>query len=843
MRDLKDKVFPVLDNGCTVVMPTEESARAMAVEYVKCTGKAVLASKCLSFDRFASAFIPASADRKAADDMDRLLFAESFTERKAESLSYFYNPDYPDIKNSLPSFINRMLPALSEAFSKEMRSRDLFMDLSLIMAEYRSFLDSNGLYEEGWAEYEDRELEEDYYLYHPDAFPKELKLLERIGGNPRIHRITGTKEPSSLSVYRNEAQEIRVLFQRIRNLIDNDVSLSRIAISTSALTRIRPYLELEARLFSVPLYFVPGLKASCTPPGRFLKALGDVYSNDYEIDEMKKLFLDPSFPFKDRDGISGFIAKAVSLSVKNAPKGKSDRYSRLGFSFYRNFRKALDMLMSEKDASKVLFRYESLMNLLMGDERFINSEINDRVYGFIADAMSRFMAKACRLSLRPEKPLFPIFLDYIDNLSYVEREKAKGISVYPFSQAAATPYDYHFLITLNENESAETIREASFLSEYERESFEDTEITDALIASYQGVSGTVYYSASEDTYSGYALPLVALMDDNMKRINEIPLDPYQMETSEKRSDVIYPLQRKCFDAASISAMRKRGKSREVKGLPDEYPHLSFSKIHEYIRCPYSYALKYCYGLDKEQTYTISLMDNLEIGTRLHSALERFFSNGEEDPLRIEMYLSEEIDAWKDGKRFCKDGTMRDMEFGAASATDELASYVKAKFLDNLISVSSAILKETNAIKGGNEVRLSSDFEGYRLSGAADMIARSVSGEGLVIYDFKKGRAFKTAEIEEKKLQFCIYQMLIGLDERFSESSVLSGEFVTLADAKIKEAWKRDTDGSAEAEQQYADLIRSVASGIHDGRWPLHDNPDDCSSCGFRKLCRRKFVIQ
>ena len=838
MMDLEEKVFPILKRGGVIVLPTEESARALARLYVKKTGEGLLASRCLSFDTFSALFISDDKDKRAADDFDRLLFSEGFVMRNAGSLSYFYNEEYPEIKNTLSSFINKMLPSLNEAFAKEIRNKSLLMDLSRIMDEYRAFLDSNGLYESGWAEYQDRELSEDYYLYHSEAFPKEIKLLDKVGSNKRIHTIEGEKAEGRLSVYKNEAQEIRVLFQNIRALIDDGVSLNRIAISTSAIDRLRPYLELESKLFDVPLYFVQGQKVACTPPGRFLKTLGDLYDKNYEIDVMKKLLLDPSFPLKDRKGAYDFISKAVSLSIKNAPSKGNDRYRQIDTGFYKELRRRLDALMTEKKAERILFRYDSLMDILFGDERFINSEINDKVYGFTADSLSRFVSRACELSLDIDKPLFPLFLSYIDSLIYVDRDKVKGISVYPFSQAAATPYDYHFLITLNESESAARIREASFLSEYERELFDEKDITDALIASYQGVTGTLFYSTSEDTYAGYALPLVSLMD-NAERIYEIPSDPYQDEASMNRSHYIYPLQKKGYERASISAMRKTRRGLEVKGIADPFPRLSFSKISEYVKCPYRYALKYCYGLNKEQPYEIVLVDNLEIGRRLHSVLERFFRAGESDPKAIREYFISEMSAWKDGKRFSEDGTLKAMEFGAASASDELVLYIEAAFLENLESVAQEILEKSDVIEDGNEIEFQSNYDSFSLKGVADMVAASKSGDGLIIYDFKKGHSFTKKEIEEKKLQFSIYSMLMSRSERFSEKHVEEGDFVFLIDSKLVQAWKYNTQDEAGDE----DLIRAVSDSIHNGIWSMSRDSNECSSCAFRGLCRRKFVIK
>lgn len=839
---LEKEILSIVDDGGILVLPTEESARAFLKCYVKSRHKGILASSIISFDKFASLFIPQDG-KNAADDFHRLIFSEAFVSENAEKLLYFYNPEYPEMKENLSSFILSMLPSLKEAFDREINKRELYHDLVIIMDSYRKFLEKHDLVEMGWAEYENREVDRDYYLFESNAFPKEQKLLKVIEANKKVHVINSARGFAELNVYKNEAIEIRALFQKIRHLIDEGVPLNDIAISSSSLTRIRPYLEREALLFNVSLNFVPGLSVKNTPPGRFLLSLRELYQNNYRIEDMKRFFLDPAFPFKDKDTIFDFITKAIAFSVKSAKAGDEDRYRKIDSSFYPKFRSALDALMRERIIAKVSYRYENLVSILFGDERFLNSDINDKVYGFAVDALSRFLAEAGDLSESFDKPVFQIFLSYVDSLQYTPREKAKGINVYPFTEAAATPYKYHFLISLNEDESAKRIREASFLSEYEREAFEDEEITEYLLSSYQAVSDNIYYSTAEETYNGYALPLVSLME-NAKRISKIDKDQYQNELSGGEMEFVYPLQEEGYSRALNTSLKSNKIDENIKGLKKDYPSLSYTAINEYSKCPYRYALKYTYGLYKTPPFDIVLFDHLEIGTRLHSILERFFRAKETDKERIEFYFNEEMDAWCNGKRFDKDGNLKAMEFGSASATPTLTLYLRHEYLENLKKVAANILGESNLRDDGNEVYLSSDFDDkYRLSGKADMISYSKEDGGIIIYDFKKGNKFSNDILKEKKMQFSIYKMLIEKDKCFEGQYVTKGVFETLHDAKSQVAWTRKDDGSEKKSEIDRDLIESVADGIRDGLWPMAFDKKECEGCSFKGICRRKYVIR
>lgn len=834
---LEKELFSLVDKGSIIVLPTEESARAVLKCYVKSRKRGILASQIISFDRFASLFL--REDKRAVDDFERLLFSEAFQEHEVEKLSYFYNPEYPEMKDNLSPFIRSMLPSLNEVFEKEIKDKNLYKDLVHIMDSYKAFLEKNDLIEMGWAQYKDRELDKDYYLLESDAFPKERKLLKVLSDNPKIHRINIERKECNLTIYKNEAIELRALFQKIRELIKEGVPLNDIAISTSALTRLRPYIEREAALFDLPLNFVPGIAVKSTPPGRFMLSLNELYQKNYRIDDMKRFFLDPAFRFKDSDEVYAFISKAVALSVKDGRDRKNDRYRALGFPIYSKFRSALDSLMKEKDPLKVRVRYESLVSLLFGEERFVNSDINDKVYSFTLDAFSRFLKEAESFESMLSKPLFPVFLDYVETLQYTPREKVKGINVYPFSEAALTPYRYHFLISLNENESHKLIREASFLSEYERESFSDVEITEALLASYQLVNDNISYSSSENTYSGYSLPLVALMD-SAKRVERIDEDPYQRENEGKELSYIYPLEREGYERALKSSFKDNKIHEEIIGIKSDYPKLSFSVVDDYRKCPYRYALKYLYGLDKTPPFEIVTFDYLELGTRLHSILERFFKSGEKDSEKIKDYFDEEMNAWFDGMRYSADGNLIPMEFGSASATKELISYVEHKCFENLKSIVNKIIVESDVIKDGNEIRFSSDIDNsYRLSGIADMIASSKLNDSFIIYDFKSGSKFDKKELPVKSLQFSIYDILMKCDERFKDKNVEKGVFVTIKDANVVTGWEYD-DERAKADKA---LLDEVAALIKSGNWNMSEDKNECQGCAYKGICRRKFVIR
>ena len=139
---LERKIYPKLKEGKILVFPTEESARSVAVSYAQSEKKSILAEKCISFDNFSALFYENEKEKRAADNIDRRLFSMWLIDKCSDELEYFYHKNYPEMKDFLPSFIDKMLPDLDEALSGKTRlGKDIFHDLVIIKRYYLEFLE------------------------------------------------------------------------------------------------------------------------------------------------------------------------------------------------------------------------------------------------------------------------------------------------------------------------------------------------------------------------------------------------------------------------------------------------------------------------------------------------------------------------------------------------------------------------------------------------------------------------------------------------------------------------------------------------------------------------------
>ena len=854
MTHLSD-LMDMAESGTVLVFPTEESARAFSSAYVLARRKGLLASSSVAFDRFASIFMPGVRGMSAAGEAERSVFSSYAALVLTKRMHYFVSPDYPEMKARLASFFRPILPSLDDALHLPKKSREAAADLALLRREYGRYLEAAGLYESSFQPISIPDgLPGHYAIVMPEAFPKEERLVSAIKDLECMTLIDDLADAyPPLTVYDNEKGEIRALFSSIRELADSGVSLDSIAVSVAAFGRLRPYLEEESYIFGIPLDFREGLPPSASAPGAFLSGLADIYSSSYSLDSLKSWMLNPSIPFREPEKMRRFIAEAVRFSITSAPDRKTDRYMKLpeenGGGLYRILRLTLDKLMAETDPDRILMYLHTISSSMLADDEFRSDPGDADIYAFTMNALSGFLdtlKAASSAGFSAEAPVFPLFIEYLKELKYVPKERIKGVSVYPFTQDAAVPFAHRFIIGLNEKEGTETVKKASFLSDYElSQERSETDITRTLLSLYAAMTDDLHLSASYETYAGFMLPLSFMIASSVK--GTLPSDdPVQAEAARRKTGMILPLQRRGYERGLMTSLRRRSRKDDMtydkRGSVRELPVvLSFTSCNAYARCPYMYALQYAFGLRNLPSFEPMDMDHLEIGSRLHSILERYYRHGgtspDEDIMRM---FDEEMKAWTDGKRFNSDDSLSDMPPSASRPTPFLISYLRTRYLHRLMDA----VKEMNRISRplpdgrGLEVPLQHTFsdEGFRLEGRVDRIALSPDGSSYIIYDYKKGRQFRKDDRPEKSMQFHIYRLLLGSDGELC-LPVSEAFFVTLLDGRIT---------PASTPPDMSDLKASLgesAHGIAAGDWHAAPSNENCSACPYRGICRRRFSVR
>lgn len=870
------KVFSILDKGETVVLATEDAARSVLSEYVLSSSEnpsrsAVRGDSVLSFDRFKELFYPSRAGKRAVDEASRMLFSAFLVEKNKENLPYFF----PLSQNSVPdermtAFISSMIKDLEDGLHYSYTP--LKKDISFIYEEYVSFLEKCGLYEPAFIRYGfENNLRKKYHVAFSDADVHIADFLSKIEDRTNIEILSfDSIAPKELNVYDNEKQEIRSLFLEIRRLVEpsGGVDPSDIIISTPSYERILPYMEREAWLFSVPLVKMRGKSPLEYPAGMFFKSLSEIHDNNYSLEEMKKFFLNPSFPFASGLKVRDFILSAIERNVSY--REDPDRFLFVrSSSVYRDLQHYLEGIYAAKSAKRLVNQIKSLLEKLLSpaqfnfpeDERLalekaVEEEVDKRkkeslalqfrlrkndedVFSFIIRTLMAFSSSLESMEdagFSYSGQLFPLFLKVLENTVYVPQDKGEGVRIYPLGQALGVKARHHFIAGLNEAESRCVLKRAPFLSDYETEGERECgDFTIPLLSSYYLGSDEVHLSASFELYTGSAIPLLDLetvrpsskmMDSyaDMSEINKEGLGGYE----------IYPVQKSGYERALLTSLDVPSRVEDLAedmtmplcSLNRKSWTFSYSQLDCYERCPYVYALRYIYGLDRVRKYDVEEYPAGEIGQRLHRVCELYIDSSSFDASSVVPGLLDgELDLWEKGMRVDRSGDLVQISPDVPMLTQQMRAYIVSRYRDNLVALLEGIKRPGCTFE--SEWKGSAGLDGILFEGFIDLLVQDPEGRFTII-------DFKSSEPKGDTLQFDIYRLLLSSslpDIDFSDPL-----YAIFSKGLVK---KKSFLSDDERDKRIIDDVE----GIEKGGFKAVNTYKSCQACRFKASCRRRYFVR
>ena len=833
-----EKLFDLLDEGRRLVLPTEQAARSLLCEYVKARGKAISFSSVIAFDTFREILFRRDPALKASDGLVRLLFAKDFIDSYSERPTYFIpNDRYPEIKERMVYYIASALVSLED---DECYGREVEKDVAFLRRKYLDFLSSSGYYEPSFISGLENKLTEPYTLVFSSSSVQMAAFYSRLKDKRNIELVdVDDGRMEKLFCYENEKQEIRNTFLAIKELIKNGATLDSIAISSAGYERLRPYFERESYLLDIPLSFMYGSSALSYPAGTIFSIINEIYTSSYDIESLKKLLLNSSFPLRNEDDARRFILNAIEKGI-TSNSGEKDRYPEADTGrIYHDLRHYVDSINETGDPDYLINQVKSLFQKLLRDEQFGENSEDERVLSYLMDTLMHFSEKIKEfkklgLLTRTER-LYPLFLKYAESTIYVPKEKDGGVRVYPLSEAVGIYFPYHFVMTLNEDEARKIRKGSSYLSDYEltRERSE-IDITRNMILSYSALSEDVVFSTSESTYNGYALALTEFEEKaEPVFLKDSINDEHQLLKKHSLDYDLYPIQQKSHRAAELRALRVKSDSSDLAGsLHLKWPDFkkdewtfSASQIDKYLRCPFLYAVDNVFHLSKERSYVVDTYPAMEIGSRLHKVIELYFKNGggcEEE--KVEEYLCLVLDLWQERMTLDRDLGRAPLGKDVIALSPQMRKFIEFRYQDSLVS----LIKELN--KRGErfslEERLKGVIGGMNFSAFLDCVLER--GDSVEIYDFK------TSRVNPDSLQFEIYRLLY---ENVTGRHVESASYAIIKDGKIRRPVVFRED------EEVMEILGSSADGIGLGDFHGVNSAKSCQGCLAKGICRRRFFVR
>ena len=820
---IKQQIFSLLDDDLYIpVFPTETVKRFYLSHYAWERRSAVLSDRALAFDEFASRYAPSFKDRKPSNRYIRTFFAHDFLSRCGSELKYIYNPLYRETESRFASSVADMLPSLGDMERTEIKKEELLDDLMLLKRAYGEFLDSNMLFEPGWFTHTVKEesSEKTYLLVAYDAEPNMQKFMAETGDVPFIKGFAPEKdETAGYLCFENENAEITYLFDRLSELRDKGVNGEDIIISTPDQKRLREHLMKASEERGIPLAFTSSVKLSETVAGRLFSALKKINDEELSFYSLERLFMDPSFPLGDRETGRRLVMFMAANGLQKGSFRSTDRTE--GKLKYRNgYEKEYELYVKLKKSVRRLFSSDEMLqslkilfSFLLADDEFESCPEETRdSYGFAVRELYRYTETLSELKLKISDP-FSAFVNTLERINYVSDVRGEGIKVYTYGEDYLLSVPYHFVIGLSDDSYKKKDVSLSFLDDREVVARRTIDVTLPLLSYYRSSGENVSISGSDVTYGGNASVPMAFLEE------EASVKTVKVHERRNEPDRAVLRSMKLSDGIAFRHHRRSEEVRDSLLMPSPEQCVSYSALSDYGECPFRDYLKRVLlipagNVDQFEPASVRTQD---IGTFLHKAVEKFFTDHKGDTLycmNIESYRSELETAFDD----CLSSSHFDLY---------ARSFISSSYRQGVTSIMDVFF---SGFGDGLYVRdcegsFESEREGRKCMGRYDLMLEN--REGRILLDFKTGSAERNA----KTFQLQFYS-LVWSEKTGEDVSKLA--YYSFSERNLRAPASEDNMNEA---------IGKYVEGTREGVFNATPGKENCSLCDYRSVCRRRFFIQ
>ena len=556
-------------------------------------------------------------------------------------------------------------------------------DYSTLYRLYCSFLDGterggkNQFFEPSWITPDFREQEKQYIIFYPETLEDFSDYRETFDVTDSVTAVMLPPPDVHPAVvfFSNARTELRCAALRIRKLCtEQGVDWRDVAVTVTDMPSWRPYLEREFSLYCIPYIMRAGESFTANSAGRIFREIQDCCDTDFSYDSVRALVLDACIPWKEpevnRNLVKDGYETKCLCNYREQPGGK-DIWEESLSSINTGDKDERELILYKKLKSAVKSLCDAGTFSAVRDawNRF-KAELLDR-QGFTPQAdliLSRCITALTELIDIEEKYMVPFgmkcespyrfFLNEIEQKTYQPQQKLSGVSVFPYRLSSEAYFKYQFVLNANQNDATVMYRSMPFLRKQKRDELlgmeEKDTASDAFIRLY-AEKGTAFFSGSEETFTGFAIPYSFLHwpSDKAERAKltaavEAETAPFDFISIERRSfyqepavfsPVISRLQKDTFARWSASAAPDGAayslppalqnliaeKYYTARGADAEYTdvlHISQADLKDFFPCPRKWILHHVFSIE-EQSLDTDLMGPFDEGDISHKILELY----------------------------------------------------------------------------------------------------------------------------------------------------------------------------------------------------------------------------
>jgi len=904
----------ITNQNVRFVFPSQIASESWARK--TCTlgiARSVARSRFLAWDDFKKEAIQENeTKRQPATAVMRDLFADALAKKNSEVIFFksLIPPEYAGNGKVFAPFIARLLPSLKywETLTRKFPARRKDAedkDYETVKKEYEAFLERFDLFEPSWEDLETHEGKARYVIFFPELI-EDFAEYDALLSAPQFTRISANKldqmksGAQSLLYYKSAKAEIRDAVTELRRLHEEEgIPYEDMAVSVPELEEMEAELLREFFLRQVPVTRRAGKKLGETGAGRLFVLISECAASGFSFNSLKALILNDHIPWKERGKNQALVnfgikyncvlsyvqdGTAVDIWEEAFKKAYGDGGKELQ-SYYQQLKRSVNNLagsLTFSDIQKYYFAFRgSLLDMekiTVEDDAILSRCIAE--LGSLIELEEKFNDPA----FIPSSP-FGFFLSYLSDKEYVRAGQKSGVNIFRWRVAAAAPFACHFVLNASQSAASVLYQPLKFLRQDKRRALgiEDADASGAFFllcdtGEDKGFKSHTRISASEQTFSGWAIPHSFFAQSKTFEPPESAVDPYAEERRFWREGTalqkIFPLQKSSYECWKDTLVQKEnnfsfftspvsakisgaGAVREllesaIKGGDGCLTVTPTRDLNVYYNCSLFWLYDRVFAAE-EFSLEAALLDDTSLGILYHKILEQIFAKIKNED---RVFSSGRLDVYKNwALEITREAIKEHPAFKGPLAVPLVFPQAvgMSKKIERLLEL------EANNFSGYevSELELHVELKAGDLiiKGVIDRVSVSPDGEPVIV-DYKTNYLPEQTAAEDlpeiplsefqMPLYIKLYEELAAVKEE-APRKVQGAFFYSVNGRRIKAVVGETAGGRSKApsREDYEPFLEAAEKQIEEfGRkvkvldfTPREIRIGDCLGCAYKTVCR------
>ncbi len=288
--------------------------------------------------------------------------------------------EYKENAFALTDWLSGVLPSLKllKNLCKNSSDENEIKDYIELYNRYEKFLKRYGFYEPSYLDTDFNENGKKIFIFYPEILEDYSEFKEVLEKNENVTLVkmqdNETEKPDCI-FFSDTRKEIRYLALYLRKLQSQGVDLRTVAVNVPDLENIRPYLERELALYSVPFIVHAGNPYTKNCGGDIFLKIRDCVSSNFSYNSVRSLMFDRYIPWKDFDQNEKLVRKGQEMRCVCNYKGKDIWEDSLTSKtnegkYYIDLKEAVNKFCDAKSFSEVMDAWNNFKLKFIDEEKF-----------------------------------------------------------------------------------------------------------------------------------------------------------------------------------------------------------------------------------------------------------------------------------------------------------------------------------------------------------------------------------------------------------------------------------------------------------------------------------------